>query len=121
MRISDWSSDVCSSLLKVDRDFPSAAIGALHDRCPRREFGQRLDRTLRPTHGIMFQRVAKAEEEEKQCTLGPGAERRGTSGSHEHQRVDFEALELQILDRSEARRVGKEGVSTCRSRWSPYP
>src|SRR3546814_8564883 len=23
--------------------------------------------------------------------------------------------------RSEARRVGKEGVSTCRSRWSPYP
>src|SRR3546814_14060275 len=24
------------------------------------------------------------------------------------------------LGRSEARRVGKEGVSTCRSRWSPY-
>src|SRR3546814_16844420 len=24
------------------------------------------------------------------------------------------------LDRSEERRVGKEGVSTCRSRWSPY-
>src|SRR3546814_15783212 len=26
----------------------------------------------------------------------------------------------QWLDRSEERRVGKEGVSTCRSRWSPY-
>src|SRR3546814_11563107 len=26
----------------------------------------------------------------------------------------------QKLGRSEARRVGKEGVSTCRSRWSPY-
>src|SRR3546814_14508823 len=25
------------------------------------------------------------------------------------------------LGRSEERRVGKEGVSTCRSRWSPYP
>src|SRR3546814_16684783 len=25
-----------------------------------------------------------------------------------------------VLDRSEARRVGKECVSTCRSRWSPY-
>src|SRR3546814_11181721 len=25
------------------------------------------------------------------------------------------------LLRSEERRVGKEGVSTCRSRWSPYP
>src|SRR3546814_15702710 len=24
-------------------------------------------------------------------------------------------------DRSEVRRVGKECVSTCRSRWSPYP
>src|SRR3546814_18088814 len=24
------------------------------------------------------------------------------------------------LGRSEGRRVGKEGVSTCRSRWSPY-
>src|SRR3546814_14211817 len=25
-----------------------------------------------------------------------------------------------LLNRSEERRVGKEGVSTCRSRWSPY-
>src|SRR3546814_14086854 len=25
------------------------------------------------------------------------------------------------FDRSEERRVGKECVSTCRSRWSPYP
>src|SRR3546814_18291268 len=25
-----------------------------------------------------------------------------------------------MLDRSEERRVGKECVSTCRSRWSPY-
>src|SRR3546814_12127739 len=27
---------------------------------------------------------------------------------------------LMILGRSEERRVGKECVSTCRSRWSPY-
>src|SRR3546814_11263928 len=26
-----------------------------------------------------------------------------------------------LLPRSEERRVGKECVSTCRSRWSPYP
>src|SRR3546814_15771131 len=41
------------------------------------------------------------------------------------------AQELEVLEkqspsfgghaRSEARRVGKECVSTCRSRWSPYP
>src|SRR3546814_17009341 len=28
--------------------------------------------------------------------------------------------EVDGLTRSEERRVGKEGVSTCRSRWSPY-
>src|SRR3546814_18651360 len=27
----------------------------------------------------------------------------------------------KLLVRSEERRVGKECVSTCRSRWSPYP
>src|SRR3546814_18897356 len=27
---------------------------------------------------------------------------------------------ISRIDRSEERRVGKEGVSTCRSRWSPY-
>src|SRR3546814_14831560 len=33
-----------------------------------------------------------------------------------------EQLRLQEpRDRSEERRVGKECVSTCRSRWSPYP
>src|SRR3546814_4158355 len=26
-----------------------------------------------------------------------------------------------VTERSEERRVGKECVSTCRSRWSPYP
>src|SRR3546814_3968783 len=27
---------------------------------------------------------------------------------------------ITVMDRSEERRVGKECVSTCRSRWSPY-
>src|SRR3546814_16230400 len=30
------------------------------------------------------------------------------------------AFAVCFLDRSEERRVGKECVSTCRSRWSPY-
>src|SRR3546814_16480718 len=30
------------------------------------------------------------------------------------------AAHFKIGDRSEERRVGKEWVSTCRSRWSPY-
>src|SRR3546814_5862452 len=34
-------------------------------------------------------------------------------------RVDEDSLALHLEVRSEERRVGKEGVSTCRSRWSP--
>src|SRR3546814_19396204 len=32
----------------------------------------------------------------------------------------FRGLGVQVTQRSEERRVGKECVSTCRSRWSPY-
>src|SRR3546814_15205401 len=38
-------------------------------------------------------------------------------GSWDH----FLAMRAGILDRSEERRVGKEGVRTCRSRWWTYP
>src|SRR3546814_2343734 len=39
--------------------------------------------------------------------------------------VNFQVISAEWFDelpahRSEERRVGKEGVSTCRSRWSPY-
>src|SRR3546814_14525174 len=34
--------------------------------------------------------------------------------------IDFGKGKVKILARSEERRVGKECVSTCRSRWSPY-
>src|SRR3546814_17957917 len=34
--------------------------------------------------------------------------------------VDFYRLLANAAHRSEERRVGKESVSTCRSRWSPY-
>src|SRR3546814_3810164 len=35
-------------------------------------------------------------------------------------RVQKERFAGEELERSEERRVGKECVSTCRSRWSPY-
>src|SRR3546814_7804983 len=65
MRISDWSSDVCSSDL-----IPPSRISATN-----------------------ASRLANA-------VSGPQSPRR--------------------VARSETRRVGKECVSTCRSRWSPY-
>src|SRR3546814_5875929 len=67
MRISDWSSDVCSSDLEAER--PHA----------------------RP-HVAQLERLAH-----------------GAAAMRQHRVV-----------RSEERRVGKECVSTCRSRWSPY-
>src|SRR3546814_18295294 len=35
--------------------------------------------------------------------------------------TDRAAVARALAARSEERRVGKECVSTCRSRWSPYP
>src|SRR3546814_5948859 len=80
MRISDWSSDVCSSdLMAAHRD---------------------------PVHrgNHRFGAVeARAE---------PGEARRRDR--------HVAALRGDLQVRSEERRVGKECVSTCRSRWSPY-
>src|SRR3546814_3979763 len=71
MRISDWSSDVCSS----DLDLLTLVV----DREPAGPY---------PV-------VVRAGEHETSGMLGRAR-------------------------RSEERRVGKECVSTCRSRWSPY-
>src|SRR3546814_19165950 len=41
--------------------------------------------------------------------------------SHHFDRAYREGrIELELVPRSEERRVGKECVSPCRSRWSPY-
>src|SRR3546814_4786573 len=37
-----------------------------------------------------------------------------------HQKIQTSKLGVNAEERSEERRVGKECVSTCRSRWSPY-
>src|SRR3546814_18215065 len=34
--------------------------------------------------------------------------------------LNSQELRERLIERSEERRVGKECVSTCRSRWSPY-
>src|SRR3546814_13913755 len=40
---------------------------------------------------------------------------------HQHElTLPFKRFQIQPVWRSEERRVGKECVSTCRSRWSPY-
>src|SRR3546814_12575814 len=98
MRISDWSSDVCSSDLRflrlhgwmpglpvfapatLPRDPQAMVVGGLHPS---------YDWTQLQSQG------AKARPQ-------PGNQ------------------PAKLSTTSEERRVGKECVSTCRSRWSPY-
>src|SRR3546814_11819888 len=99
MRISDWSSDVCSSdlLRLVDDGADMAALG--HRVAHLRAVEHRLDDA---------DRLALAALVDEDAGRGDTA----LAGVDEHA--------LPRRRRSEERRVGKEGVSTCRSRWSPY-
>src|SRR3546814_4171976 len=78
MRISDWSSDVCSSDLGARPRLRAVPLPGLRPLLPRLRDG------VEGPDQLAGARV-------------PGAH-----------------------VRSEERRVGKECVSTCRSRWSPY-
>src|SRR3546814_14453282 len=97
MRISDWSSDVCSSDLLLQA---AQMKGADQDwRGLRRQFsmGASARQNAASRKKVMppvFSRVMEPIQSTKRTSL------------HEQ--------------RSEERRVGKECVSTCRSRWSPY-
>src|SRR3546814_11400579 len=99
MRISDWSSDVCSSDLPL--------FVALADR------EQARDAELPDTGvGIMRERFLSAPfivgaDYGTRCSTIVLADDQGISFSERR------------FGRSDERRVGKECVSTCRSRWSP--
>src|SRR3546814_12323702 len=97
MRISDWSSDVCSSDLRI------ADIG----------------------------RVAEDQVERPDDPLAPVPQAKGGATGHLQRLGIASRIAERILARidadparprpfrSEERRVGKEGVSTCRSRGAP--
>src|SRR3546814_16630950 len=59
---------------------------------------------------------ARAFEGNFLFSLGPNTEAGGTRNTACH--IDIPMRNCTV--RSEERRVGKECVSTCRSRWSPY-
>src|SRR3546814_14074665 len=107
MRVSDWSSDGCSSDLyrPSERDL------------------QELDRVRRDASRNSIAPAATApasREPERDRRQADEASRQTPS---EQSRVKYARAaqsKLRVI-RSEERRVGKECVSTCRSRWSPYP
>src|SRR3546814_9029742 len=89
MRISDWSSDVCSS------DLLDPHFGEIHDHAEEQVGGDPQGDHLRAR---LLEHVERGDD-------GLGFRR---------------TRPRQIArNRSEERRVGKECVSTCRSRWSP--
>src|SRR3546814_7446743 len=85
MRISDWSSDVCSSDLKAEEVAAASVPGAPPE--------------------------AAADETAKNAPA--------SNFSENNDLIEF-TYAYPADARSEERRVGKECVSTCRSRWSPY-
>src|SRR3546814_2574888 len=91
LRISDWSSDVCSSDLVVDVHI----LG---------HFAQHFFVNLQDT-GTSEARWLAALVTQTGKARAADAPRRATAASTNL--------------RSEERRVGKECVSTCRTRWSP--
>src|SRR3546814_16860880 len=110
MRISDWSSDVCSSDLDVQRldDAPQFRQGLGQGRWAVFD--------LQHAHDACGLEVAELDRPGQTDQVGPVFPNQ----------IDFDPapgnlIELYVarLARSEERRVGKECVSKCRSRWSP--
>src|SRR3546814_18926548 len=103
MRISDWSSDVCSSDLNREQLLPD-----LH-RCQIRL----VDRGITFVIARYDRHVGLVQKDER-----PDARAGEILVDDPLHRPEIFVLVAAI--RSEERRVGKECVSTCRSRWSPY-
>src|SRR3546814_13525078 len=120
MRISDWSSDVFSS------DRPSGLAGPEHfalDEQPVRAPGEGealIETLLLSVDPAM--RVWISENPGYVEPVLPGDVMRagGIGRVIESRSPAVAAGDLVQARRSEERRVGKECVSTCRSRWSPY-
>src|SRR3546814_9455284 len=93
MRISDWSSDVCSSdLMRTNFDFaPYRRSTVGFDR-----LFNLLEAGAREEDGYPPFDILREGEDSYRITVAVAG------------------------FRSEERRVGKECVSTCRSLWSPY-
>src|SRR3546814_20562872 len=119
MRISDWSSDVCSSDLII-----LARIAAVEPPDGEAAVAQQL-----------LVETARRDAQVGAFEIGfgkAGEARKLTADLRAFLALQFLALEQRggvgadrplprfIGKRSEERRVGKECVSTCRYRWAPY-
>src|SRR3546814_14931283 len=115
MRISDWSSDVCSSDLV---DVAVRVAGELRrQRMRAEESGADLDAERVADLPRDAQHLAFVVE--VQAVAGLDLQR-GHAVGEQRACARQRLRQPLVLARSEERRVGKECVSTGRSRWSPY-
>src|SRR3546814_16406573 len=107
MRISDWSSDVCSSDLLEARTDKGRQIDLVDHKHVRTGYaGPTLARDLVPRRHV--------------DDIDGDVGQLGTEGSRQIVAAAFDQDQVERRKgRSEERRVGNECVSKCRSRWSP--
>src|SRR3546814_19368098 len=130
MRISDWSSDVCSS------DLPQETLMRPSGRAPdqMRPISIETSFTIHAEGSVLVafgntKVLVTASVEEKVPPFLRGKGRGwvpaeyGTLPRATHTRGSREAAKGKQSGRtsSEERSVGKECVSPCRSRWAPHP
>src|SRR3546814_18404705 len=110
MRISDWSSDVCSSDLHV------RSLSGL-DKA-NAEGAKLFAENCAACHGD----AGTGNRELGAPNLADKIWLYGSSRQAVIETISYAHAGVMPAwgGRSEARRVGKECVSTCRSRWSPY-
>src|SRR3546814_14235856 len=60
------------------------------------------------------------EPVEREAAQGEKEKREQTPGQEQCRRRETNKMQIEVEHRSEERSVGKECVSTCRSRWWPY-
>src|SRR3546814_4026830 len=104
MRISDWSSDVCSS------DLHQAGEAGKAEKRDRTGNEERVIAHVDEQVGDLVEPSAGRPD-----TQGIGQDRQGRVAGPARQTGQTPAG----IRRSEERRVGNEWVSTCRSRWAP--
>src|SRR3546814_17974717 len=113
MRIRDWSSDVCSSdLLTVESDSALVQLSLAFQISDAVVGGQQIDVLALPQGADQFVLLPT------QCV--PVGEEHAPFDSGDAASPLAVADRLHRADQlSQARRVGKKGVSTCRYRWQP--
>src|SRR3546814_12767126 len=117
MRISDWSSDVCSSDLGI------ASVPRQQQCGGERATTGGSDRNARLLPGDLTRTAVAAQLRHRLVREAETVQTTGADLAAEgvQRQLAIERDALTAFDRSEERRVGKECVSTCRSRWSQYP